>query len=288
LSNEDYLKEYIAYLEYKNKAPKTIKGYNIDLNLWFKYIIKYQNNKSILELNRKDVEKFFRYNLVQLKNSAWRIHRLRTSIVNFIKYLVREEYLGRNYAEGVEVPQIDKKKKPSLSFDEVEKLRELLKDNIKERCLFEVMLATGARVNEIHQIKIKSIDFEKMMITDIIAKRRKPVTLLLQPEAIKWINKYLETRSDNSEYLFISRENNDLSVRRIQMICNKWGEMLGLEWILTPHRLRATCATLCFLKGLPAEYVQQILNHENVNTTLENYINLVKDKVQTERLKYQI
>ena len=45
-----------------------------------------------------------------------------------------------------------------------------------------------------------------------------------------------------------------------------------------PHRFRDTLAIDLLQQGVPIEDVQQILGHEDVNTTLRHYGNWVKER----------
>ena len=46
---------------------------------------------------------------------------------------------------------------------------------------------------------------------------------------------------------------------------------------LYPHKYRSTLATNMINKGAPAEHVQGILGHSNVNTTLKSYCKIDKE-----------
>ena len=68
-------------------------------------------------------------------------------------------------------------------------------------------------------------------------------------------------------YVFESNRHTRYSPRAVQRIVKEAAERAGVEKKVTPHRLRASVATLLLDAGMPIDQVQKFLRHKNVTTT---------------------
>ena len=69
--------------------------------------------------------------------------------------------------------------------------------------------------------------------------------------------------------LFVSRELNRINVQTVKWLVKKYLTNAGLAAKqLSTHKLRHTAATLMYQNGVDIRTVQEVLGHENVNTTM--------------------
>ena len=68
-------------------------------------------------------------------------------------------------------------------------------------------------------------------------------------------------------YLFESNRHDRYSSRAVQLMVKEAARAAGLEQTVTPHRLRASVATLLLDEGMPLEQVQKFLRHKLIATT---------------------
>ena len=85
-----------------------------------------------------------------------------------------------------------------------------------------------------------------------------------------YIEKYLETRTDDNEALFVSliKPYNRLGISGIEIAIRNLGKEANINKV-HPHKFRRTLATMAIDKGMPIEQVQQLLGHQSVDTTLQ-------------------
>lgn len=116
-------------------------------------------------------------------------------------------------------------------------------------------------------VKIVDIDFDSKEVL-LFGKGRKERISYLNARAVVAIQKYLEKRKGNSEYLFCKQRApySKLTTRTIEKEINKIGEKAGVS--VSPHNIRHTTATDAIGKGMPIEQVQRLLGHESISTTL--------------------
>ena len=129
--------------------------------------------------------------------------------------------------EKIKLPK-DKKEK-LVQFLELEQVQQLLNNpdtknisGLRDRAILETLFSTGLRVAELVSLDRKYLegaknksDFEM----GIIGKGSYPRTIYFSERALEWIKRYLNSRKDESEALFVrekkgkSGESGRLSVR---------------------------------------------------------------------------
>ncbi len=85
-----------------------------------------------------------------------------------------------------------------------------------------------------------------------------------------YIGKYLETRTDNNEALFVSpiKPYNRLKISGIEIWIRKLEKEANISKVY-PHKFRRTMATMAIDKGMPVEQVQKLLGHIKIDTTMQ-------------------
>ena len=88
----------------------------------------------------------------------------------------------------------------------------------------------------------------------------------------KALDEYLPERRKkvipDNRALFISRDNNRISVTAVHRLVKKYLTAAGLDASqFSAHKLRHTAATMMLSGGVDVKTVQEVLGHENLNTT---------------------
>ena len=101
-----------------------------------------------------------------------------------------------------------------------------------------------------------------------------------------YIKKYLETRTDNNEALFVSliKPYNRLGISGIEIAIRNLGREANINKV-HPHKFRRTMATIAIDKGMPVEQVQKLLGHIKIDTTME-YAMVNQNNVKNSHRKY--
>ena len=101
-----------------------------------------------------------------------------------------------------------------------------------------------------------------------------------------YIEKYLETRIDNNEVLFVSLINiyNCLGISGFEIVFRNLGKQANINKV-HPHKFRRTMATMAIDKGMPIEQVQKLLGHIKIDTTME-YAMVNQTNVKNSHRKY--
>ena len=101
-----------------------------------------------------------------------------------------------------------------------------------------------------------------------------------------YIEKYLETRTDDNEALFVSLKKQDRGqgIWGIKLAIRNLGKEANINKV-HPHKFRRTMATMAIDKGMPIEQVQKLLGHIKIDTTME-YAMVNQNNVKNSHRKY--
>jgi site-specific recombinase XerD len=141
----------------------------------------------------------------------------------------------------------------------------------KERdyCILTIFLNCGLRVSELVGLNLGDIQGDSMIVT---GKGNKERMVYLNAACIDALNAYLPVRppivTADRNALFISRQNNRISVKTVQWLVKKYILSAGLDpERYSVHKLRHTAATLMYQNGVDVRTLQELLGHENLDTT---------------------
>ncbi len=78
-------------------------------------------------------------------------------------------------------------------------------NSLRDRALVEVLFATGCRLSELCQLTRRRVNLKTREV-EVIGKGKKARGTFLTDSAVEWLRRYLDSRKDDSPFLFISRQ----------------------------------------------------------------------------------
>jgi integrase/recombinase XerD len=144
---------FISYIE--DKSPNTVKNYKIDLNQ-FKEILK---DKEVENITKADIARFRMY-LQSKKLKSSTVARKIASINSFFRYLIDMDIINSSPITKSHRPKIANKIPEALTHEEVKKLIDNT-DNLMDKVLIILLIATGLRASELLGIKRADIIVER-------------------------------------------------------------------------------------------------------------------------------
>lgn len=276
---------YLDYLSYqRHYSDLTISNYENDLTFFKNYLE--QTNKDFLEVDYSFIRKFYNF-LETKKYSKNTISRKISSIRSFYKYLAKEGYISYNPFSLTQGPKKDKLLPKFLYYNELEELFNACDlttfYGVRDRLVLEMLYATGMRVGELENIKIKDINLSDNSIK-ILGKGNKERIVYFGEYAKEILDMYLKQRDDNCEYLFIDYRKSRLTARGIRYIINKLVKKSCLNTKVSPHMLRHSFATHLLNEGCDLLSVQELLGHESLRAT-QVYTHVTNDRLKDVYLK---
>lgn len=260
-------------------SDKTLKGYKIELGLFVKTV-----DKPVVQVNTSDIRKYL------ASNSSWMastVDRKLSALKSFFSWLVDEELLLRNPASKIKPPKKPQRLPKGLTVEELEIVRESCGD-LRERAMIEVMYSTGCRLAEVQNMKIADINAQDMSLR-VIGKGNKERVVYLSIKCMHHLRKYLNSRSDECEYLFVTdrRPIRKMSDRNIERIIDNIEQRTKISKKLTPHVLRHTKAMVMMENGADIADVQVILGHQEISTTTV-YAHVSEERKKEANRKYHV
>ena len=289
--------EFLNYLEnVKGKSINTIKGYSVDLGLFFKFLKVYKGLENNIELEKieeveisdlghnfikditlSDIYAFLAFLEKVRNNSAYARARKVATLKSFFKFLNSKiKLIDENPTVELESPKINKRHPVYLTLDQsITVLNSMDKGNknyYRDYCILTLFLNCGMRLSELCNIEIEKIKGDTLTI---IGKGNKERTVYLNDASIAAIENYLKNRNDlkateeAKKYLFLSSKYRPINKRSVEILVKKHIENAGFkDQKYTPHKLRHTAATLMYKYGnVDIRSLQNILGHENISTT---------------------
>jgi integrase/recombinase XerD len=191
----------------------------------------------------------------------WRTHHLTYDQTKHVVAQARREL-------QLAAPRERRRTVERLDRAEVEQLIEAAYRHSSQRGLIvKTLFYTGARVSEFVQIHVQDL-YLSLVPPHIYlahAKGGSDGYVPIPPALAQELRTHLAGR--RSGYLFESNRADKYTPRYIQLIVRDAAKRAGIAKQVTPHRLRASVATLLLDAGMPLDQVQKFLRHKRIATT---------------------
>ena len=275
-SNEKIINTYIASMRLEGRSEKTLKQYYDALTKLLDEI-----PKSIKDIRTNDIRYHLAHYQTTHKVSNATVNNRRKFLSAFFVWATREEIVDKN--PMLKINSIKEKYVTKKPFSDIElaKIRDALEDN-REKALVEFLLSTGCRVSEVAGIKVGNIDFRTGECV-VLGKGNKERTVYLNNKSMYYLERYLGGFVDAERPLFMNARGRGMTKQNIAEVMRIIGKRAGVSKV-HPHRFRRTMATNAMKRGMPVQYIQVILGHSKLDTTMI-YCIYDKEVVKAEYLK---
>ena len=199
--------------------------------------------------------------------------RIQSSINQFLKYLIDENYIANIEINNVSI--MSEKKLPHvLSPNEIDKLIDFYNHDLfissRNKTIIDFMYSTGCRVSELINVEESDIDIEEAFVR-LEGKGSKQRIVPLGSKVLINLESYLplrnKDRKSKNNKLFISKSYKNLDRTAVFRIIKFTGVKAGIHKELYPHILRHSAATHMLEGGCDLRTVQEFLGHSSVSTT---------------------
>jgi site-specific recombinase XerD len=141
--------------------------------------------------------------------------------------------------------------------------------NTKHKTIIMLAYACGLRVSEVVSLKVKHIDGQRKMLFIERAKGKKDRIVSLSPNMLIMLREYYKQYKPQ-DYLFEGQfEKEHLTTRSVQNVLQKAKEKAGIKQDGSMHMLRHSFATHLLDKGIDVVFIQKLLGHNDIKTTLK-------------------
>lgn len=278
IEDKDVL-SFLEYLKYERRlSVNTIDSYGENLLLVSKYL-----NKDLINATRDDIKNFFDNFDGDVKTKA---HYL-TVLNSFYKYLLFMGKCSINPCDGIKHPKLSKKLPEYLTSEEINKLFDIrLTKPIDHRnkAMLEVLYATGTRISELINLELNQIDFDECIIR-VTGKGKKDRIIPIGDTAMDALKNYILNyriflvKTNDNNYVFLNKNGSKISRQGFFKILKGLAFDAGIKKDISPHTIRHSFATNLLNNGADLRIIQELLGHENLQTT-EIYSHLTNKKIE--------
>ena len=295
------LRDFLIYHEtIKGQSPKTIHEYYLDLRMFLRFVRLMRNDMPITtclddipirdigvdflrDIHTSDIFDFLSY----LANdrainpdspapdygiSPTARARKLSAIKSFYKYLtIRTKILQENPVADIEYPKLRKSLPKYLTMDQAAALLQAVEgpNQVRDYAILMIFLNCGIRRSELVGLNLTDIYEDRLRV---VGKGNKERFVYFGTPCRKAIDAYLTERKKkiltDNRALFGSRNGNRISVTAVHRLVEKALKQAGLDATqFSAHKLRHTAATMMLSGGVDIKTVQEVLGHENLNTT---------------------
>ena len=282
---EKSIKNFVYYLEFEeNKKHNTVISIRKDLNSFLEYLTK--KNISILDKLDELVIKEYLIELKDSKLSNSTYNRRLSSIKKFYRYLIDNNLKEKGKEILIEGKKIDEKKVEYLNPNEIELLREEMKEEcfnvLRDRLMFELLYSSGMTVAELLSLGELNFNLEKR---EVYLLKNKISKILFFSQTCKEVYlKFLIAKKekfkevDNSSIIFVNNSNTRLTDRSVRRLINKYSEKANLQKEVSPYTLRHSFCLYMLKNGMPKEYLAKLLDLKSIGL-LDIYEDLCKKEI---------
>ena len=286
MEREKIINEYLEYLKYqKNYSDYTVLNYKNDILEFFDYLSRESLNYKTIEYS--DIRFYLMYLKEEKHDDNSSVSRKLSSLRGLYKYLANEKIVKSNVFSLVNAPKKSKKLPRYFEYNELEELFLVPDTNTslgqRDLLLLEILYATGVRVGELVNIKVKDIDLGRRNII-ILGKGNKErfVTYGEYCEDIlkRYLNDgYILLNKNNLDYLFLNNNGGNLTERGVRYILDELIKKTSINKKISPHMIRHSFATHLLNEGCDLLTVQKLLGHESIKAT-QVYTHVTTDRLR--------
>ena len=293
------LREFLSYHEtIKGQSKRTVSEYYLDIRMFLRFVKLMRTelpvNTPLEDVPIKDVDLDFVRSISSTEvfdflsflandrvpegshndpgiGSAARARKL-SAIKSFYNYLsVSTKQIKENPVKDIEFPKIRRSLPKYLTLEESTTLLKSVSGPNQKRdfAILMLFLNCGIRRSELVGLNLTDVYDDRIRV---VGKGNKERIVYMGASCRKAIDEYLVERnkivlSDNRA-LFGSRDKNRISVTAVHRLVKKHLLEAGMDSTqFSAHKLRHTAATLMLSNGVDLKTLQEVLGHENLNTT---------------------
>jgi site-specific recombinase XerD len=224
----------------------------------------------------------------------------------FLDYLIRSGRLRQrdNPADELRIKANQHAERQTLSQAELKQLIDFLEQEVyrsrnaeelgiakrhfgavRDLALVLLFVLCGLRLSEVGRMRVEDVEVDKRALR-IVAKgnrraRGKLRELLVDELLWKRLTEYLRCRHHPGQpALWISWNGRPLRIGSINRIIHTRIAQTGITKVISPHALRATCASLYVKKGMDPYSLKTLLGHESLKTTMDHYTKLTEEELR--------
>jgi site-specific recombinase XerD len=299
-----YLREFLDYMStIKARSDNTVSSYYEDIKLFLRFLmtkggvsfeeadIENCPESSVRNVTLYDAMEFLHFMNTERSNNPRSRARRAIAIRQFYKYLTdQRQWFEVSPIAKLQLPTPKKSLPKHLTLEQAQTLlktenagKDMDYFGVRDYCMMTLFLNCGMRLSELISINAndcrttKDSSGEMISYLTIRGKGDKERVVYLNDACVAALEDYQQKRGEFAEEnprlkfekaMFVSKQFKRISNRRVQQIVEDALSASGLaDMGFSVHKLRHTAATLMYQNGVDVRVLQEVLGHENLDTT---------------------
>jgi len=294
------LKGYIHYLQFERNLSDGGIDYQVRK---LKVFTGWCDTQEVKEVDLNDIKRFIEKKQKDgVKDST--IGKYLSIIRYFFDFLVEKGQMKKNPVKELRIKYRAYSQGEVLNELEVNRVIECLENEVyqtkgageiekmmvhfravRDLCLFQIFTFIGLRLSEVAGMKFSDIDFVNRSIK-ITGKgnkgyRHKTRNILINEYLWNTFTRYLKVRNyPGQEWVWILFKGAPMRSSGINKVITTRVKQAGINKRISPHRLRATCASLYVKKGMDPFTLKTFMGHQSIATTMDKYAQLTEEELR--------
>jgi integrase/recombinase XerC len=201
------------------------------------------------------------------------LQRRLAALRGLFRYLLREQRVDNNPADGIRAPKVNRKLPATLDVDQLSRLLDIRDDDplmLRDRAMLELLYSSGLRLSELVAVDLIDVDARDGLL-EVVGKGRKtrrvPVGRMALAAIADWRKARVQLAHPEETALFVSRQGRRLSARAVQQRIGRLARQQGAPRHVHPHLLRHSFASHLLESSGDLRAVQELLGHADISTT---------------------
>ncbi len=253
------LRSYTDVLIAQRYSWKTVTSYS---GHFIKYL-KFSEPKPLDKLTVQDANRYIS-EIASRKVSESMINIVISSIKFYYEKVV---FLSDFAIDRIKRPRKSHRLPRVLSTQEVDRMLRSL-ENVKHVTILYTLYSSGLRLGEILKLTVEDVSFDRNQLFISAAKGKKDRVVMLSERLKDILRLYLD-QYQPIHWLFEGQDRQGpYHERSVQNIVKNAAKKANLNKGVTPHTLRHCFATHLLDGGVNIRYIQELLGHKDIKTTL--------------------
>jgi integrase/recombinase XerD len=242
-SKKATIEEFISYISIeRGLAENTVESYLHDLNSFNNYIFEELTLSYYQDVTESNIVSYLVF-LQKTGKATSTIARHIATLKSFFNYLLRENIISTDPTSNLETPKLSRKLPKILTVAEVEQLLQQPDTStpagLRDKCMLEVLYATGLRVTELISLRINQVNYETGYVR-CFGKGSKERIVPLGRIAKKYLDLYLRNgrgklaKIPSEDAIFINHFGKKLTRQGFWKILKKYVRKAGIKKKLLP------------------------------------------------------
>ena len=268
----------------KEVAPVRLKVTTINQrkDYFNRFILPNLGNKKLSKITSQDIRHLVMSE--ELNSSTGRKSKIcLDSISTVLNNAVKDSYIARNPARGVEHRPYTPKQTECWNLDEMVHFLKAAEGS-SYYPIYRLLAECGLRKGEVLGITVDNLDFTKgilEVVQQVVLDNNKPIIsslktaksnrlIPLRDTTIKLLKEYIENKKISNGLLFRTKNNTPISPRNLSRDYEKIVKSAGLKSV-SIHKMRHYFASRLNEEKVDLKTAQELMGHKSAATTMNYY-----------------